>query len=134
MPTEGQEFAAGFVHLSTRVSSEEVKQLTAEELRTGKDRYGRPRMEWHVKPGFENHALDCWVYAYAAAIEWGLWRKSDAEWDRLAAEIVGPPQPTKPVPAPLIAGPAKVPSTVQASAPPRVNPFTGRSRGSQFRR
>jgi phage terminase large subunit GpA-like protein len=137
MPTENQEFPAGFVHLSTRVSSEEVKQLTSEELRSGKDRYGRPRMEWHVKPGHENHALDCWVYAYAAAIEWGLWRKSDAEWDRLAAEMIGPLKPSAPVaaatPAPS-SGPAKIPSTIQASAPPSINPFTGRSRGSQFRR
>lgn len=83
MPAEGQPFARGFVHLSTRCADEELRQLTSEELRTGKDKYGRPRGEWHVKPGFRNEGLDCWNYAYAAAIDAGLWRLTERAWSKL---------------------------------------------------
>lgn len=88
VPTEGQSFPPGFVHLSTRCGDDELRQLTAEELRTGKDKYGRPRPEWHVKPGFRNEALDCFNYAYAAAIDVGLWRLGERQWERLRSRLL----------------------------------------------
>jgi phage terminase large subunit GpA-like protein len=115
MPTEGEEFPAGFVHLSTRVSSEELKQLTGEELRSGKDRYGRLRSEWHIKPGHENHALDCWVYAYAAAIDWGLWRHSDYTWDLLDRNRKREPKKSTPEPV-VMPDPPVVADAMRAGA------------------
>lgn len=83
-PAEGEAYPPGYVHLSTRCGTDEIRQLVSEELRTGKDKHGRPRPEWHLKPGARNEALDCWNYAYAAAIDLGLWRLSEADWARRA--------------------------------------------------
>lgn len=85
-PAEGEPFPKGYVHLSTRTSDDELRQLTSEERRTVKDKYGRLHTQWHVKPGVRNEGLDARNYAYAGAIEFGLWRLSEAGWARLRAE------------------------------------------------
>jgi phage terminase large subunit GpA-like protein len=55
----------GFVHLP-KVDAEFVQQLCAEQLITRRDRNGFPVREWQ-KMRERNEALDCYVYARAAA-------------------------------------------------------------------
>lgn len=86
----------GYVHISRLQPAEVFEQLTAERLVT---RYvkGRSRLEW-VKPGGKrNEALDCAVYALAAAHYVGIdrWKEGDwAKWQGRVAErdlFDGPP-------------------------------------------
>jgi terminase, large subunit len=74
----------GYYHFPIGLDEEYFRQLTAEKLVT---RYvkGYPRLEW-VKIGPRNEALDCEVYAYAAAIRAGLGR---IDWDGLERTIRG---------------------------------------------
>jgi len=76
----------GFVHLSKHLPGEVFEQLTAERLAT---RYvkGHARMEWIKPAGKRNEALDCAVYALAAAHWAGLDRLRDGEWQRLEAAV-----------------------------------------------
>jgi phage terminase large subunit GpA-like protein len=121
-PAEGERFPPGYVHLSTRCGEAEIKQLTAEEQRSGKDRFGRVRREWHLKPGHRNEALDCWVYAYAAAIDFGLWRLHDADWrylaDRMGAAL---PDDRDEAPEALPPAPVAPPPPVPSPSPARGN-------------
>lgn len=63
-------YPAGFVHLP-KVDAEFVQQLCAEQLITRRDRNGFSRREWQ-KMRERNEALDCYVYARAAAAAAGL--------------------------------------------------------------
>jgi phage terminase large subunit GpA-like protein len=123
----------GYITLSKRLPAEEFEQLTAERLVT---RYvkGHPKLEW-VKPvGRRNEALDCAVYARAAAHWAGIdrWREGDwLKWQhsvepapdcfnappypsdpapdaaqKSAKELAAPPVALVPVPAPSPAKPA----------------------------
>jgi phage terminase large subunit GpA-like protein len=88
-PTEesGAAFPRGYVHLPTHVAGEELcKQLVAEELRRSKARNGQVKLEW-VKTQQRNEALDCRVYARAAAVVLGVDRWADARWDDLEAAM-----------------------------------------------
>lgn len=72
----------GYVHTSKGTPSYVYEQLTAERL---VPRYfkGRPRLEW-VKPASKrNEALDCAVYAEAAAHYVGVPRFREPDWQRL---------------------------------------------------
>jgi phage terminase large subunit GpA-like protein len=72
----------GYVHTSKATPGYVYEQLTAERL---VPRYfkGRPRLEW-VKPASKrNEALDCAVYAEAAAHYVGVPRYREADWQRL---------------------------------------------------
>ncbi len=82
-PVDGDPYPAGYIHLP-KVDAEVCKQLTAEDLITTKNRQGFPRREWK-KNRDRNEALDCRVYARAAAEQLGMSRWTDADWDRLAA-------------------------------------------------
>ena len=68
----------GFYHFPIGIEDQYFLQLTAEKLVT---RYikGFPKMEW-VLTGSKNEALDCEVYAYAAALRAGL---QHMNWDAL---------------------------------------------------
>ncbi len=77
----GEAFPVGFCHFP-KYPEEYFKQLTAERLVTKKDPRGFPRREWH-KMRERNEALDCRVYARAAAAAYGIDRFSDAVWERL---------------------------------------------------
>jgi len=80
--------AAGSVHFSKDLPDEFYAQITAEKLIT---RYhkGHPIQEW-VKPSHRrNEALDCTVYALAAAYHLGMNKFSERDWTRLE-EIVQP--------------------------------------------
>lgn len=69
----------GFVHLSSHTPDDVFAQLTAERLVT---RYikGHPRLEWVKPSGRRNEALDCAVYALAAAHKLGMDRWRDGQW------------------------------------------------------
>ena len=70
---EGVQFPPGTVHLPDWVDSEWLKQLVAEQLVTVRTKRGFARLEWQ-KLRERNEALDCRVYARAAA--WIVGRRS----------------------------------------------------------
>lgn len=81
----GAPFPPGYVHLPTHVAGEEFcRQLVAEELRRSRTRQGFAKLEW-VKTRDRNEALDCRVYARAAAVLLGTDRWSAQRWDDHAA-------------------------------------------------
>jgi len=78
----------GFVHLSKHLPGEVFEQITSERLVT---RYvkGHAKLEWVKPSGKRNEALDCAVYALAAAHYVGIdrWKEGDwAKWERRVAE------------------------------------------------
>ncbi|MBS0126865.1 phage terminase large subunit family protein [Thetidibacter halocola] len=77
--------AAGTIHLPGWIDSEWLKQLVAEQLVTIRDRRGYARQEWQ-KTRERNEALDCRVYARAAAWVLGADRWDEATWRRLEAQ------------------------------------------------
>ena len=78
----------GTVHLPDWVESEWLKQLVAEELVTVRTKRGFARLEWQ-KLRERNEALDCRVYARAAAWIVGADRWSEARWVDLEAQVAG---------------------------------------------
>jgi phage terminase large subunit GpA-like protein len=86
----GLGFPPGFVHLPRGTEAEWVKQLVAEQLVTVKTKRGFTRLEWQ-KLRERNEALDCRVYARAAAWIAGADRWTEAMWRNLEAQI-GPAQ------------------------------------------
>jgi phage terminase large subunit GpA-like protein len=90
--TAGAAFAAGTMHLPSWADSEWLKQLTAEQLVTVRNKRGFAKLEWQ-KLRERNEALDCRVYARAAAWILGADRWSDARWleleRQLAVEVCG---------------------------------------------
>jgi phage terminase large subunit GpA-like protein len=85
-PAAGEDHAPGFIHLPGWVDAEWLKQLTAEQLVTVKTKRGFSKLEWQ-KLRERNEALDCRVYARAAAWILGADRWSDARWEELAAQF-----------------------------------------------
>jgi phage terminase large subunit GpA-like protein len=80
----GEGFPPGFIHLPTHVAGEEIcRQLVAEELRRSKTRQGFAKLEW-IKTRDRNEALDCRVYARAAAVVVGVDRFTPERWQELA--------------------------------------------------
>jgi phage terminase large subunit GpA-like protein len=105
-PTEesGDPFPPGYVHLPVHAAGEEFcRQLTAEQLVTRATKNGFRKMEW-VKTRERNEALDCRVYARAAAVAIGVDSWSDARWARMAASLAPlsspPSRPVAPEPSP----------------------------------
>lgn len=86
-PTEesGEPYPPGFIHLPDHVGEEFCKQLTAEEL-VARTRKGYRRDEWQ-KTRERNEALDCRVYARAAAIAAGIDRFKERDWCRRGGKI-----------------------------------------------
>jgi len=85
---EGATHPPGTVHLPDWVESEWLKQLVAEELVTVRTKRGFARLEWQ-KLRERNEALDCRVYARAAAWMVGADRWSEARWADLEAQVAG---------------------------------------------
>ena len=85
-------YPPGFVHLP-KVDAEYVQQLCAEQLITRRDRNGFPVREWQ-KLRERNEALDCYVYARAAAAASGLDRFEERHWRELERQlgIAAPPE------------------------------------------
>jgi phage terminase large subunit GpA-like protein len=94
------------------------KQLTAERLMPQKNPHGFSVYVWVLPPGAENHALDCRVYARAAASLLGLDRWGDKEWTALEAAIGQAPPPPSPAPS---TPPPPTPSSPRTWIPPRPN-------------
>jgi phage terminase large subunit GpA-like protein len=82
---------AGYVHLPRGTDAEWVKKLVGEQLVTVKTKRGFSRLEWQ-KLRERNEALDCRVYARAAAWIAGADRWTEATWPDLE-EQVGVPDP-----------------------------------------
>jgi phage terminase large subunit GpA-like protein len=83
-------YPTGFVHLP-KVDAEFVQQLCAEQLITRRDRNGFAIREWQ-KMRERNEALDCYVYARAAASAAGLDRFEERHWRELERQIgLSPP-------------------------------------------
>ncbi len=84
----GESFPPGYCHFP-KYGEEYFKQLTSERLVTIKDRRGFPRREWR-KLRERNEALDCRVYARAAAASVGIDRFSEATWIKLETALGTP--------------------------------------------
>ena len=78
-------FPAGFVHLP-KVDAEFVQQLCAEQLITRPGRNGFAVREWQ-KMRERNEALDCYVYARAAAAAAGLERFEERHWREMERQL-----------------------------------------------
>ena len=77
--------APGTIHLPAWADSEWLKQLVAEQLVTIRNKRGFSHQEWQ-KMRERNEALDCRVYARAAAWILGADRWDEATWRRLEAQ------------------------------------------------
>jgi phage terminase large subunit GpA-like protein len=84
--TAGASFPVGTVHLPTWTDGEWLKQLTAEELITVKGKRGFTKLEWQ-KLRERNEALDCRVYARAAAWIAGADRWPEARWAEMERQL-----------------------------------------------
>jgi phage terminase large subunit GpA-like protein len=84
----GRGWPSGFIHIPRGITSEWVRQLTAEQLVTVRTRSGYMKTEWQQLRD-RNEALDCRVYARAAAWLMGLDRWDEPRWEQreLAFEI-----------------------------------------------
>jgi phage terminase large subunit GpA-like protein len=89
----GITFPPGYCHFP-RYSEEYFKQITAEQL-VAKLVKGYRKLEWQ-KMRERNEALDCRVYARAAAARVGLDRFQEKHW-RVVAERLRVPLPAPPV-------------------------------------
>jgi phage terminase large subunit GpA-like protein len=78
-------YPAGYVHLP-KVDAEFIQQLCAEQLVTRRNRNGFAIREWQ-KMRERNEALDCYVYARAAAAASGLDRFEDRHWRELEKQF-----------------------------------------------
>lgn len=82
----GARYPAGYVHLPRGTEAEWVKQLVAEQLVTVNTKRGFTRLEWQ-KLRERNEALDCRVYARAAAWIAGSDRWTEAMWRDLEQQV-----------------------------------------------
>ena len=82
----GGRFPDGFIHLPLGTTAEWVKQLTAEQLVTVRSHRGFTKLEWRQLRE-RNEALDCRVYARAAAWIAGADRWSEAKWRDLEQQV-----------------------------------------------
>ena len=78
----------GYVHISKHHSPEVFEQITSERMIT---RYvkGHPRLEWVKPAGKRNEALDCAVYALAAAHFLGVERWRESDWQKVELQAQG---------------------------------------------
>jgi phage terminase large subunit GpA-like protein len=116
----------GFIHTTKALPDEFWDQLIAERLVTKYTR-GYPTLEWQLPSGRRNEALDCAVYAYAAACQLQMQRMRPVDWARLRERMtrpVTPAAPAAPVAPPNPQSAMQAPSRVQ-SMRPKGNWITG---------
>jgi phage terminase large subunit GpA-like protein len=85
-PADAEARPPGFMHLPGWIDAEWLKQLTAEQLVTVRTKRGFSKLEWQ-KLRERNEALDCRVYARAAAWIAGAHRWSEARWADLEVQL-----------------------------------------------
>lgn len=93
-PVDGVRFPPGFLHLPGWADAEWLRQLTAEQLVTVKNKRGFAKLEWQ-KLRERNEALDCRVYARAAAWILGADRWPESQWAELSVQLGSHDQGTK---------------------------------------
>lgn len=86
----GRGWPSGFIHIPRGITSEWVRQLTAEQLVTIKTRTGHMKSEWQQLRD-RNEALDCRVYARAVAWLLQLDRWDEPKWEQRALALDPPP-------------------------------------------
>ena len=121
----GASYPPGACHFP-QYGEEYFKQLTAERLVTRIVK-GFPRGSWEKEPGRRNEALDCRVYARAAAAICGIDRWPDARWRELE-RYVGREEPAVPAAAepsatPHACSPQLAPRAARGLAQPRQAPL-----------
>lgn len=104
---DGVVATAGMIHLPRGVDAEWVQQLVAEQLMTVQTKRGFTRLEWQ-KMRERNEALDCRVYARAAAWVAGIDRWSERKWLELEAAVCVPRAPDIPSELPPVGKSASV--------------------------
>lgn len=112
-----QQPGPGYVHLPAALKiTDEFEQMTAERLAT-KYVKGHPKLEWFKPAGRRNEALDCAIYAYAAACYLGIQTMREPGWAR-REERIAPRMPD------LFAQPAAQSPELPAAdpTPPRPAP------------
>ena len=82
---EGETFPPGYVHLP-KVDAELCRQLCAEQLVTSRNKRGYAVASWQ-KLRERNEALDCYVYARAAAAVLGLDRFEERHWLQIERQL-----------------------------------------------
>lgn len=94
---DGEPFPPGYCHFP-EYGHEYFQQLTAEHIDETETKQGYTKYEW-VKTRERNEALDCRVYARAAAAILGVDRYVDATWAQLESSLGTPsPKPAAPEP------------------------------------
>lgn len=126
-PAAGEDYPIGWNHFP-QLDEEFFKQLTAEQLVTRINRNKYRVHEW-VKTRERNEALDCAVYARAAAAKVGIDRFTERNWRALeqtlrptAPEIEPPPALDSEAPAQVVPVPASVTQQSPQNAGSR-NPY-----------
>ena len=112
-------FPAGFVHLPRGVEAEWVKQLGAEQLVTIKTKRGFQKLEWQ-KLRERNEALDCRVYARAAAWIAGADRWTEEKWRDLEDQVGPRPRRIMADIAPMMMPDASLAAGMLARAPSAI--------------
>jgi phage terminase large subunit GpA-like protein len=114
----GAGFPAGYVHLPKGTEAEWVKQLVGEQRVTVKTKRGFTRLEWQ-KLRERNEALDCRVYARAAAWIAGADRWTEATWRNLEQQVGVAAEQGEHEPAPLVAPTDNVAGKIRRRREPR---------------
>lgn len=108
-PVDGADYPAGYIHLPAGTSDTWIQQLVAEVLMKVRKKTGFTKLEWRNPGGARNEALDCRIYARAAAYAIGIDRWDDAKWRRVSGYAPAPAAPT-PQDSPLEGSRAPEPS------------------------
>ena len=114
LPGEGA-VAPGFCHFP-EYAEDYFRELTAEQLIPHRTAKGFVMLDWTLIEGRQNHALDCRVYARAAAAIVGLDRFRESDWQTLEAATGQQP---KPEPPPVLPPPIAPPALSPGGLPPR---------------
>lgn len=96
-PSEGEDLPQGWCHFPTAYGEEYFKQLTAERLVRRQKRNGFVSLEWELSRE-RNEALDCRIYAMAAAVAARLDSWGEQDW-KAAEEQLGLVLPDAALPA-----------------------------------
>lgn len=115
----------GWVHIPKWAGSDEIRQLTAEQQVKERIKGGFFRHVWQILPGRRNEALDCAVYAHAAAHVMGLPRWKDAQWAAAEEQIGMTASVPRARPEPKLPAPAVVADQPEPKRQARRNGWLG---------